>query len=168
MYSENNKILRTLGGFSLIQAGVKFYVSNANNNLFEVDMFEAYNLEVCDSDEFISQSSSFDFKGIVRKDKELIQVVIDSLKLGYKKSWNSHGICGEIWDLKHFGFITHDEYFRLNQLIQANKPTETNEFKEFIQNIYWKGRAFWWNDMSTYPETREIRIAYLKKLKTLV
>lgn len=100
----------------------------------------------------------------MRKDKELLQLVIDSLRKGGR----GFGICAEISNLFLGDFINTKEFDRLYFLIKTNKPTKTNRFKEFTQNEYWIDDDFWWYTMSYFKPTIEIRIDYLEKLQTIV
>lgn len=104
----------------------------------------------------------------MRSDKELLQIVIDSLRKGSKEGWYNYGICGEITDLYRNLYISSKERSRLEVLIETNKPTKTNEFKELTENEYWVGGSYYWGIMYNYPETRFLRIAYLEKLQKLL
>ncbi len=60
-----------------------------------------------------------------------------------------------------FHFTERNE---LESFLFQNKPTGYNEYKEFFESDYWTGEGYWWITMVKEPETRQIRIDYLRAL----
>lgn len=96
--------------------------------------------------------------------KLLFEILIDSLKKGWKKYYCNDGICGEIYNLRNCDIINACEAYLLDLHIRRNKP-HAYLHKEFTENVYWTGRTYWWTIMDGCPEAREIRIEFLTKLK---
>ncbi len=56
------------------------------------------------------------------------------------------------------------ETLDLKDYIKKNKPSFTNEYKEFTYNKFWCDNRYWWDRICDAPETKQIRIDYLTKL----
>lgn len=97
----------------------------------------------------------------------LLQIVIDSLKLGHKENYYNYGICGEVENLKNKGIIDYYEESILLKFIHNNRPNGNNKFKKYTQSIGWVkySTTWWWKMMSDMEETRQIRIDFLTDLK---
>lgn len=100
----------------------------------------------------------------MRSLKTLLEIVIDSLEQGDKKHYYNNGICGELKDLLRNGKIDTFEHPVVEDYIYENKPSKFKH-KEFFTNDYWDGDMYWWQLMQVKPETRQIRINFLTKLK---
>lgn len=74
------------------------------------------------------------------------------------------GICCAIDKLYHTNKITYLEHKIITAFINHNKPTADNEYKEFIISPFWIGTGYWWNKIERTPQTKRIRLNYLKKL----
>lgn len=99
-----------------------------------------------------------------RTRKQLLQIVINSLKRGRKKGWINNGICGEIEDLKDDEVISRREAEILRDLIEKYKPTQRNKFKSFTENPHFTNGAWWWTKMQESEVGREQRILFLQKI----
>lgn len=107
----------------------------------------------------------------MRNIKELLQIVIDSLKDDDKPYFYNFGICGELDDLHDSNILGSDEYELLFVTIRKNKPSIIGgKFQHFTESKYWNGQdsAFWWPQMDRCPESRQIRVDFLNQLKDYV
>ena len=86
-----------------------------------------------------------------------------------------YGICSILTHLIDNNIIDEKERNQLKELLNTNKPSKHNEFKDFYGNEYWVGMThpkysifagYWWQPMYDALETRQIRIDYLTKLIT--
>jgi hypothetical protein len=80
------------------------------------------------------------------------------------------GICDILRNFKDAFLISTVEFGEMKVLLVENKPTLNNEFRSFTLNEFWIvggysiDTSFWWNTIFRSPETRQIRIDYLKQL----
>lgn len=101
-----------------------------------------------------------------RTRKQLLQIVIDSLKKGDKNGWTNNGICGEIYDLYNYDELSPKEREVLINLIEKYKPTRRNQFKSFTENAHFTASfsSWWWTKMQDSEAGREQRILFLQKI----
>lgn len=98
----------------------------------------------------------------MRTIKQLLEIVITSLKSGNKPKWHNNGICGEIKDLQKNLHISHEEKWALLDYISDKRPTR-KKYTQFLHTVY-EDRVFWWPRMEACRFYREVRINYLKHL----
>lgn len=79
-------------------------------------------------------------------------------------NYHDNGICAVIYYLRLNKFISVSEASQVVEFLYANKPTNKNEYSEFMDNEFWCDKLCWWKTISNAPETKQIRIDYLKKL----
>ena len=86
-----------------------------------------------------------------------------------------NGICETIEFLQRNDVINIKEAVKIRWVMEENKPTIENDFKEFTNTDLWIGDVknyqhpllgFWWKPICSNPETRQIRIDYIAKLLT--
>ena len=78
--------------------------------------------------------------------------------------YHDAGICAVVNYLKTNNFITYREGYLVVDYLYDNKPTNKNEYAEFMDNEFWYDKLCWWKMIYHAPETRQIRIDYLNKL----
>jgi hypothetical protein len=101
----------------------------------------------------------------MRTKKKLLPILITSLELGDKRDYYNNGICGEIHDLFNKGLASYDEITMILKFFMANKPTKNNKYNSFFNSPDFKDdSAWWWPLMINNPESREVRIKFLKEL----
>lgn len=104
-----------------------------------------------------------------RTRKQLLQVVINSLKKSHKSDRTNTGICGEINSLFYEDEITREELMILKGLIEKYKPTNRNKFKEFTEHPHFiVGGIWWWTRMQESEAGREQRILFLEKITEVI
>lgn len=96
--------------------------------------------------------------------KYLFGLVIQSLNYG--QPLQQTGICKEIKKLFANNVITIEEETYLIYYLLDNRPSENNDYKEFMVYPYWENsnNPYWWSRIGSYPKTKQIRIDYLNKL----
>ena len=94
---------------------------------------------------------------------------IEILELIKKRIANSKklSICDSLTISLLKNKIDREEYHIIKDLLDNNRPTPDNEYKQFINNEYWQSPnqqniVYWWYPLSA--ETSLIRIDYLTEL----
>ena len=94
--------------------------------------------------------------------KYLFGLVIQSLD--YRDPKQQTGICKEIKNLFANNVINIQEKDYLSNYLLANRPTENNDYKEFMIYPYWENTEYWWIRICVRPHSKQIRIDFLTKL----
>ena len=105
----------------------------------------------------------------MKKDR-ILQILNKAVLILEDETMYHRCICDMIRRFKDALLISYTEYLEFRTILAENKPTPDNEYKEFTQNEYWMNKdlpieqSFWWKPIFEAPETRQIRINYLKAL----
>lgn len=106
----------------------------------------------------------------MRTEKELYQLVLESLKKGDKPNYYNNGICGEIEDLYYQDeLLTQEEYRFLYDSVKKYNPAKNPLFKKYKRSkFYIKGGEWWFVKMREHKGGRNVRIRLVKDIiKTL-
>ena len=76
------------------------------------------------------------------------------------------GICQVFFKARSENVINGSEHILLHQVLQNNKPTADNEYKEFFNNKLFEGNTYWWSVNLINPLSLEQRILFLEALIT--
>ncbi len=102
--------------------------------------------------------------------KRIIIILEKTIRVLETSPIELRSICDTFHYLLSTNAISFEEYRKINVFINDNKPSFTNEFKEFTKNRYWNCNplvlqiSYWWKTIYEAPETQQIRIDYLRKL----
>lgn len=100
------------------------------------------------------------------KKKRLIYILefVRNELINDETNHHEDGICAVIYYLRVNKFISIEEANELTSFLYDRKPTNKNQYAEFMDNKYWCNNLCWWTRIMNAPETRQIRIDYLNKL----
>lgn len=92
---------------------------------------------------------------------ELLEIIIKSFET--ERSLYKTGICNELLIMYANEVCTCEEYKELRSFLAKHKPN-SEKYKEFFHTVYWVNDGYWWYPIKRYPETKQIRINFLKML----
>lgn len=98
--------------------------------------------------------------------KQLLTILLESLKKGNKEGYFNMGLCGELENLLHKSeTITLKEYYKVSNYIDNNKPTARNKYKNFFNDKdFTPDMPWWWGFMHTKAKYRNKRIKFIQAL----
>ncbi len=96
---------------------------------------------------------------------EIIDLIINEFNRE-KNGDDELGICLALYYIVQQNLISSTERNIFKRFLYNNKPTEKPKYNEFRQNEYWIDALHWWRTINREPKTKQIRIDFLKKLKS--
>lgn len=94
--------------------------------------------------------------------------ILKLLRKEFKNKQNNAGICFRLREMYRNDKINLGERINVLDILEANKPTNHNEFKEFTYYDNWLNPksvdTFWWVTQANDPKGNEVRYKYLTKL----
>ena len=106
----------------------------------------------------------------VKLDNKRVIEILKLIQIEVKRTnITQTGICKSFYSLSSKQLATYSEIDFVKKFLLKNKPTKRNKYKHFTNNKYWLDAhsnlySYWWDEIYSNPETRQIRIDYLQEL----